>query len=324
MAPADEQYRRLPGRRRGIVSGASLWMGSDHILLVKTSWFREEYKRFYLRDIQAVVVARCPRFYFSLPMLILTGAWFFSGLFMSAWPAPAVFAWISATIAMLVAWLAICMTCGCRCRIYTAVSRDELASVFRTWTAGRLLRRLQPRIEEVQGVAGAGWIAAGEFSDAPMVAAVAANGQSHPAAPSHTPASDVFVLALLAGAIGGLASAHSAALLWNRIITGVTLLQLGLAVLVLVQYSRGRLGRGMQRVAVAAMLLTGVTFYLQTFSLTLITGRQIGASVGTILITQPYVVLHEATCGLELLLGLIGAIVTLRGTLRDEPDIIKD
>ena len=47
MAAVEEKYRRLPGRRRGVISGASLWMGSDHILLVRSAWFREEYKRFY-------------------------------------------------------------------------------------------------------------------------------------------------------------------------------------------------------------------------------------------------------------------------------------
>jgi len=34
MAPRAETYRRLPGRRRALASSASLWMGSDHILLV--------------------------------------------------------------------------------------------------------------------------------------------------------------------------------------------------------------------------------------------------------------------------------------------------
>ena len=126
MAPVEEKYRRLPGRRRGVISGASLWMGSDHILLVKSAWFREEYKRFYLRDIQAIVVARGPRFYFSMPMLILAVVWLFSGLAMRAWPNSVAMGWIAVTIALPVVWLAISITAGCRCRLYTAVSRDDL------------------------------------------------------------------------------------------------------------------------------------------------------------------------------------------------------
>ena len=47
--------------------GSSVWLGPDHLLLVESLRFREEYKRFYLRDIQAIAVARraalslCPR-----------------------------------------------------------------------------------------------------------------------------------------------------------------------------------------------------------------------------------------------------------------------
>src|ERR1700739_1251482 len=98
MAPAEEKYRRLPGRRRGVINGASLWMGSDHILLVKTAWFREEYKRFYLRDIQAIVVAPGPRFYFSMPMLLVALLWLFSGFFMGAWPQAVATGWIAVTV----------------------------------------------------------------------------------------------------------------------------------------------------------------------------------------------------------------------------------
>src|SRR5580704_1481082 len=121
MAPAEEKYRRLPGRRRGVINGSSLWMGSDHILMVKTAWFREEYKRFYLRDIQAIVVAPGTRFYISVPTLALALAWLFSGFFITFWPASVAIAWIVGTTAMLAAWLGIAISAGCRCRLYTAV-----------------------------------------------------------------------------------------------------------------------------------------------------------------------------------------------------------
>src|ERR1700684_2106413 len=55
-------YRKLPGTRRGFIQKSSVWAGPDHLLLVRGSRFREEYKRFYYRDVQAIAVARAPRF----------------------------------------------------------------------------------------------------------------------------------------------------------------------------------------------------------------------------------------------------------------------
>jgi hypothetical protein len=61
-SPTGISYRRLPGRtpwfRFGGVSAptASLWLGPDHVLKVERSASRETYKRFYYRDIQAIVV----------------------------------------------------------------------------------------------------------------------------------------------------------------------------------------------------------------------------------------------------------------------------
>src|SRR5580704_15159324 len=59
------EYRKLPGRRRGFIQKSSVWAGPDHLLLVRGSRFRDEYKRFYYRDVQAIAVARAPRFHIS-------------------------------------------------------------------------------------------------------------------------------------------------------------------------------------------------------------------------------------------------------------------
>ena len=58
-------YRKLPGTRRGFIQKSSVWAGPDHLLLVRGSRFRDEYKRFYYRDVQAMAVARAPRFHVS-------------------------------------------------------------------------------------------------------------------------------------------------------------------------------------------------------------------------------------------------------------------
>ena len=52
---ASHPYIRL-GRRAGLVSRHSLWLGEDHVLAVTSPGFEEQYKRFYLRDIQALIL----------------------------------------------------------------------------------------------------------------------------------------------------------------------------------------------------------------------------------------------------------------------------
>jgi hypothetical protein len=316
MAPAEEKYRRLPGRRRGVGSSASLWMGSDHILLVKSAWFREEYKRFYLRDIQAIVVAPGARFYVSRLMLFLALAWLLPAVSIAFWQDTVKQAWGIGGLAMGAAWLAVSMTASCRCRLYTAVSKDDLPSLYRTWTARRFLRQVQPWIEQVQGVVDAGWAEA-ERSNAGPVAAAMAPVEPRPrtAARAHTLAADLFVLSLFVSSVVGLVTLRSTYMVWFRVNTGLTLAQLAGAVAVLVQYSRGSLGRAMQRVAIAALVLIGVTFYVQTFTYSFVSNT--GAFLvkgGNFDLPRPVMVVHQATDALGLLLGFIGAAIILRGS----------
>jgi hypothetical protein len=144
-------YKKMPGRRRGFIKGSSLWMGDDHLLLVRSMRFREEYKRFHLRDVQAVAVARAPRFHISTPMFGLVILYAIAYAVVRGFLARELpFLWAAAAI-LVASWVYISAWCSCRCRIYTAVSSDELPSVYRTWTARRFLARLEPRIAEVQG-----------------------------------------------------------------------------------------------------------------------------------------------------------------------------
>ncbi len=60
MTP-DFQYVQLPGAYRGFFRKASLWEGIDHVLSVSGTRFSDEYRRFYYRDIQALIVEKRPR-----------------------------------------------------------------------------------------------------------------------------------------------------------------------------------------------------------------------------------------------------------------------
>jgi hypothetical protein len=282
MTPTDaERYRKLPGHRRGLVHGASLWLGSDHLLAVTSSRFREDYKRFHLRDIQAIVVAESQRFHISSRAIaigaILLVTWLFARLRFD-W---ATYAFAGAALTLMVAWLYISMACSCRCRIFTAVSKDELPSIYRTWTARKFIDALQPKISEVQGVIEGPWAEAIEnrhigppefVPSRPGAAPHAISGTPAPKAPARgrTTASDLLVTSLWIGSVLTAISLYSNPKMLQWLLLGVVVVQFIGGIWVLVDYSKGLVTAGMQRLAIASLLVTGVLYY----------GRTIGYSMG--------------------------------------------
>jgi hypothetical protein len=319
MAGTREIYRRLPGRRRGVVLSASMWMGSDHLLLVKSAWFREEYKRFYLRDIQAIVVAPCARFHVSRPLLICALLWMLPLVSVAFWPPGLGVVWVVATLAMVATWIAISAASSCRCRLYTAVSRDDLPSLYRTWTARKFLNQVKPSIDRVQGVVDAGWAEAERSHAGPAAPPAAGDSAARTArsgVPSHTLASDLFLLSLFVCAIVDLSVAHLHAAIWPKVTTGLSVAQLVGAVAVMVQRYRGLLGSAMHKLAIAALVLMGVMLYLQSFA-TSFTTFAIGAGVNPATAPVPLspafmATVHRVADGLDLLFGFIGAAIVLR------------
>src|SRR5882672_2167773 len=56
MAKQPNPYRRLPGTGSGVFEHVRLYLAADHLLQVSSSGFTETYRRFYLRDIQAIAL----------------------------------------------------------------------------------------------------------------------------------------------------------------------------------------------------------------------------------------------------------------------------
>ena len=144
------RYKKLPGHRRGFIRGASLWLGPDHLLAVNSLRFREEYKRYYFRDIQALIIARSPRFHLSTRAAAIGCCWLVA--FASLYQVPHGALAVGILGVFLVAsWLYFSALCSCTCKIHTAVSQDSLPSVYRVWVARRFLRALEPHISGAQG-----------------------------------------------------------------------------------------------------------------------------------------------------------------------------
>lgn len=146
------QYRPLTRKRRTVWGRSQLWLGPDHLLLVKSTYFQEQYHRFALRDVQAVLIQELGR---AQPLLI----WGLSGLALlggtlAVWFSSGLNRWLLAAVCLLAPLpLLYELLRGprCLCRIVTAVSDERIAAVSRLKTADRLMTRLVPLLEEQQG-----------------------------------------------------------------------------------------------------------------------------------------------------------------------------
>lgn len=266
MADTRQKYRKIPGRRRGFIVSASLWTGADHLLAVRSARFQEQYKRFYFRDIQAIVITEAPRFVLSMPLLA-AAALLLTGVLIVRVLLPALDTWLwLLLVALTAAWIYISMAQSCTCRLYTAVSREDLPSLYRRWTARKALAEMEQRIAQVQGVFTEDW------AEAVDVRALGpAETASHPAAAGFRPAaarprtwvSDIFLASLFADA-GITLWLMRAPIPWLADVSvALTVVQIASAIGIFVQRYRGILRIGMQRLAIVAMLFIGGMTYAQ-------------------------------------------------------------
>src|SRR6058998_3858024 len=58
MPTREKDYRKLPGLGRDVVSISRLYLARDHLLVVNSNGYIEEYKRFYFQDIQAIIIRK--------------------------------------------------------------------------------------------------------------------------------------------------------------------------------------------------------------------------------------------------------------------------
>jgi len=158
-APTPFAYEKLPGDFRGVFRRNSLWLAPDHLLLVDSSRFSETYKRFYLRDIQTVIVRKTPRFVIPYYWLVLAGV---AVLTLVAGLAPMRHGllWFSgAVLAGIAGYLYFAsMFQSCACHLVTRVNRVELPSLFRLSAARRFIEIVTPRIHAAQGELPPDWI----------------------------------------------------------------------------------------------------------------------------------------------------------------------
>jgi hypothetical protein len=157
MSKQAREYRKLPGRGvRGVLSPvwigstSTLWQGKDHLLVRDTMLFQEDYKRFYFRDIQAVIIRATSRamvwnIILAFLVLAMAALWAVSG---AVGETVAGIFGLPALICLIINFLR-----GPSCVTYlqTAVHVEEVPSLNRLRRARRVLTDLRRLIETEQG-----------------------------------------------------------------------------------------------------------------------------------------------------------------------------
>ena len=151
MPNALKEYTRLPGKKKNFLIGYhELWLGTDHLLYIFSRFGVEDYKRFYFKDIQAVITRKTTKgkiqnlilsifcILFSLMALYLTGSW-------------SVFNWSMAglmAVFLVINWL---RGPTCVSHLQTAVQTEKLHSLYRLKPANKIMNRLRLLVEKAQG-----------------------------------------------------------------------------------------------------------------------------------------------------------------------------
>lgn len=156
----EPAYQRLTRARtiwRSAIAAPriSLWLGSDHLLFVEQYGYREIYKRFYFRDIQALTVMETTRRTVWNAVLVIPLAICAIGVTISALPArnvPALVFWgVAAFIVAVLFALNNVRGTASVCELRTAVQTENLASLSRLRQTRKVLEKIRPLIAAAQG-----------------------------------------------------------------------------------------------------------------------------------------------------------------------------
>ena len=191
MGRKTRTYHKLAGSGLSLILKHSLWQGADHLLWVEGGFVQEHYRRFYFKDIQAVVLHPTRRqtlwaLVWSLFVLLFTAIMLFN-------PGPAYFSGVMAflgVIALVINWR---MGTGCEVFLQTAVQLEKLSTLVRIKKAVNVMDRIRSMAEAAQGplseqaIAGLrasgelrkSWTASGRPAAIPSVASV--HGEVHEA-----------------------------------------------------------------------------------------------------------------------------------------------
>lgn len=160
MPRAPKEYQRLPGRGTQVEGGrwiavtralCTVWMARDHLLLISRGGYTEHYKRFYFRDIQAVIIRKtAASFVGNIVLTILALGAILLAAAVQDIAARIVWAIIGGLFAFFTL-LSLWRGSSCVTHIKTAVQTEHLAAWNRMRAARKGMAMIRPRLLEAQG-----------------------------------------------------------------------------------------------------------------------------------------------------------------------------
>lgn len=151
MPKVKSIYRRLPGRGVTLTYYAYLYLAPDHMLQVAATGYSESYKRFYFRDIQAIIIRKTNIWIIGSLACLLPGLAFAAGAISTTDGVNAAVLWTIAGSLLLGSSINLLLGPSCVCHLRTAVQTERLPSLNRVRKAQKLLSQIRPLIEAAQG-----------------------------------------------------------------------------------------------------------------------------------------------------------------------------
>jgi len=141
-------YRKLTRVHRTVGLLSQLWLGPDHLLHVQSTGYTESYRRFYLRDIQCLLIVHTARrTYLALTLVIL----FFVVAAIMAGVGSGTGGYVILAVVFLPFFLwNHLLGPGCRAVLVTAVHQENIAALSRLPKTRRIVAELKALIEAAQ------------------------------------------------------------------------------------------------------------------------------------------------------------------------------
>lgn len=148
MTTTPPAYRRLTRAKSRLGGYTHLWLGPDHLLLVESTGWTENYRRFYFRDLQGFYLQ--PNWRMLSRALVFGGLAAFVGLLVQLASGSAVATTIVMGILLVPFIWNLALGPGCWVYAVTAVQVTRLDSITRVRKARRVVARVQPLVVAAQ------------------------------------------------------------------------------------------------------------------------------------------------------------------------------
>src|SRR5437762_11770822 len=131
MPKTKSIYRSFGGKGATLTYYARLYLGPDHLLQTASTGYSETYKRFYFRDIQAIVIRKTNAglfwtFFWLIPAFIMALV-----AVLAPRPTATAVLWIIAGALLLLPLISFLLGPTCVCHLQTAVQTEKLPSLKR-------------------------------------------------------------------------------------------------------------------------------------------------------------------------------------------------